>query len=311
MAAEQNWLRQYLNVFWLRPENALFRSLQCQALAEVEFEQPSLDLNCGDGVSSFLMGGGEFEQSFDVFGATDDLDDFFENEDIYNAVPGGYDPDIAKRPDFEFTVGNDIKPNLLKKAAALDYYDELIEHDNNEPLPFEDDRFRTVFGNSIYYIDELELHLDEIQRVMHPDGKGVFALFTEHVHDFLRRLSNKYESELGTNLIEMIDRGRSDNHERLYDDEGWTRKLNDAGFEVVERKQTVSWWHVNMWHIGLRPISPHLIRMAYGLPLDQRLSVKADWLDTWEGLLKPFAERGFDFGRETLPPELVYVVRPA
>jgi len=256
------------------------------------------------------MCGGEFNISFDVFGATDNLDEFFENKDIYNAVSDTYDPDVVAKPDHTFTVGNDIKPNLLEKASALNFYDELVEHDNNDPLPFEDDRFKTIFGNSIYYINNLEQHLNEVRRVMHPDGKGVFPIFTEHVHSFLKYIRSEWKDELGEDLIETIDRGRSSNHPHLYDDERWTEMFESAGLQVIERKESVTWWHVMMWHIGLRPISPHLIKLAYSAPERQRLQVKKEWIDTWIQLLEPFDHRNFDFGVERPRPELVYVVTP-
>jgi hypothetical protein len=66
-SSDRNWLRDLLNVYWLRPENALWRALNCKALEEVTFTSPSLELSCGDGVFRFLLAGGDFDTSFDVF----------------------------------------------------------------------------------------------------------------------------------------------------------------------------------------------------------------------------------------------------
>lgn len=51
----QNRLEQWLNVYWLRPENALWRTLNVIAPGGMEVKQPSLDLSCGDGIFSFLL----------------------------------------------------------------------------------------------------------------------------------------------------------------------------------------------------------------------------------------------------------------
>jgi hypothetical protein len=144
---DQRWLEQWLNVYWLRPENALWRTLNVMALEDIDFRQPSLDLSCGDGVFSFLLARGEFEREFDVYKGAGKLDEFYDNTDIYDAAPEEYAPSINKSPEYNISVGTDWKPNLLEKADKLGFYDELIEHDNNNPLPFDDNNFNTIYTN--------------------------------------------------------------------------------------------------------------------------------------------------------------------
>ena len=148
--AENRWLRPFLNVYWLRPENALWRSVNCMAMEDLEFPEPSLDLSCGDGMFSFLRAGGDFDRSFDIFRAVSNLDSFFQNVDIYDATSADYSPPVTVSPAYRMTVGTDWKQNLLDKAAPLGFYRELKLHDNNEPLPFEDGAFRSIFSNSAY-----------------------------------------------------------------------------------------------------------------------------------------------------------------
>ena len=47
-------LRRFLNVYWLRPENAFWTVLRSLAWARVRMASPSIDLSCGDGVFSFI-----------------------------------------------------------------------------------------------------------------------------------------------------------------------------------------------------------------------------------------------------------------
>jgi len=262
-------------------------------------------------VFSFLLAGGDFSTDFDIFGATENLDEFFENEDIYNATHDDYNPTISTRPDYRISIGTDWKQSLLDKASALDFYDELIEHDNNEPLPFEDDRFQTIFSNSVYWVDNLDLHLSEISRVLNSDGgRAILILKTEHVREFLQNLWSDWEGVLGNELIEMIDRGRSEHYSHVYTDDGWTQQLEDAGLNVLERRTTATQFHGRMWDIGLRPISPHLIKMAYSLPVDERKQIKEEWMGTWRNLLEPFNEPDFDIA-DRPPAEIAYVVESA
>lgn len=303
-----NWLNKFLNVYWLRPENAIWRANNCKAIQDFDFVQPSLDLSCGDGVFNFMLAGGEFNTEFDIFGATDDLDNFFENKDIYNSTHDQYNPSISTRPNYQITVGTDWKQSLLDKANALNFYDELVKHDNNELLPFEDNRFKTVFSNSVYWIDNVELHLDEISRVLDShNGQAILILKTKHVREFLQNLWSEWRETVGEELINMIDRGRSGHYAHVYTDEGWTQRLNDAGLNVVERRTTATQFHGRMWDVGLRPISPHLIKMAYSLPVDERQQIKQEWMDTWQRLLEPFNSPTFDI-KDRPPAEIAYIV---
>ncbi len=54
----KNVLMKFLNAFWLRPETALWRTLDVESMRDFEFVSPSLDLGCGDGTFSFVRGGG-------------------------------------------------------------------------------------------------------------------------------------------------------------------------------------------------------------------------------------------------------------
>lgn len=78
-------LNNFLNAYWLRPETAVWRTLDVKAMEGFQFVSPSLDLGCGDGTFSFLRAGGEYKDSFDVFLDVDNLDRFFDNEDVYDS----------------------------------------------------------------------------------------------------------------------------------------------------------------------------------------------------------------------------------
>src|ERR1700730_12797869 len=77
-------LRTFLEYYWLRPETAMWRALDCTALARFELRRPSLDLGCGDGTFSFIRAGGAYEPAYDAFFHVGGLHRFFEGEDIYD-----------------------------------------------------------------------------------------------------------------------------------------------------------------------------------------------------------------------------------
>jgi hypothetical protein len=49
-----------------------------------------------------------------------------------------------------------IKEALLKKMATIGCYDKMVCHDANRELRFEDNLFKTVFSNIIYWLGNPE-----------------------------------------------------------------------------------------------------------------------------------------------------------
>lgn len=305
-----DYLRRYLNVRWLRPENAMWRTVSSRSIDDITIQEPSLDLGCGDGITSFIRAGGDFGFDFDIFLGVGNLEDFFNDKDIYNSAPSTYDPNITERPNRKYTVGLDHKESLLKKADELGFYRELVQHNNNEPLPFDDDEFRNIFSNTVYWVEEVDLHLSEIARVLKPGGKGVLVLRTPHVHMFLDYLYSM-ENELGTELVEMLDRGRSEHYPSLYTESEWIDKLNTAGLKITETRPVISTLHAGMWDIGMRPISPVMIQMANLLTTEQRIKIKQEWIDIWERLLNPVCDPMFQLEHQNQPAEIVFIVESA
>jgi SAM-dependent methyltransferase len=279
-------------------------------MEDITVEEPSLDLGCGDGITSFVREGGNFGLGFDIFQGVADLEGFFEDEDIYDSAPDRYDPTIESRPDRMYTVGLDHKEALLKKAETLDFYRELVQHDNNEPLPFDDDRFQTIFSNAVYWVEEVDVHLSEIARVLKKGGKAILVLRTPHVHMFLNYLYSRTD-ELGQQCVEMLDRGRSEHYPSLYTESEWEEKLSDAGLRVKEARPAISTLHAGMWDIGLRPVSPVTIKMANLLTAEQRKKVKEEWIDILEPLLDPVCEPMFQLEQNNPPAEVIFVVESA
>jgi len=303
-----DYLSRFLNVFWLRPETAMWRTLNCSTIEDIEFRHPIADLSCGHGVFSFIRAGGDFDPSFDVYTGVGNLQDFFEGADIHDTTSDHYRPAVRQAPSYRIDVGTDWKQSLLDKSATLDFYDRLVLHDNNELLPFPDESFATIFSNSVYWISRLEEHLRDIRRVLRPGGRGVLVLKTSAVLDYTL---SSFESFLGPEWLAMIDRGRKESYPRLFSADEWAVMLEAAGFQVVSCRPQVSWLHAHIWDIGLRPLSPVLMRMAGSLDEETRLSVKQEWIEVWEKLLSPLCKTDVvpDEGRPH--PEVVFEVTRA
>ena len=126
-------LRNYLCVYWLRPETAIWRVCDWLAIKDFSFEEPMLELACGDGINSYILLGGnpplELDNSLSVKRVGHE--EYFSGVDIYDDSTfrgrvGGLE--IAPPPKI-FDVGLDKKENLIEKAKLIRVHKEFVIHD--------------------------------------------------------------------------------------------------------------------------------------------------------------------------------------
>ena len=92
-------LRNFLNLFWLRPENGLITPFKSKAFEDLNFESPSLDLSCGDGLFMAIHLGAEFDEDFDYFKATKASEFNHDNfVDLFDDFNENYDVKFVKKP---------------------------------------------------------------------------------------------------------------------------------------------------------------------------------------------------------------------
>ena len=284
-------IKELLKAYWLRPETALLRALNIKAMKNFGFQEPSLDLGCGDGTFSFIRGGGEFVDEFDVFEVSR-VDQFFENTDIYDYFAEN-DKNIVKRAaEYKITVGLDHKENLLKKAAQKNIYRELLVADANKRLPFENETFQSVFSNIIYWLDDTEAAFGEINRVLKKGGECCVMLASSYLYEeqlyISKYINNGKPEEL--QFLEMIDRGRAAEYKTVHTEEEWRRIIENAGFEIVECIPHWTKTTIRIWDIGLRPIFPLLKKTMEVLSEKKLLEIKKEWIELFEKLEAPLMQ---------------------
>lgn len=207
-------LTNFLNAYWLRPETALWRTLDVVAMRDFKFASPSLDMGAGDGTFSFLRAGGEFDNRFDVFLDVDNLDSYFDNVDVYDSWHGDRNITVTKKAEYQIDYALDHKMSLMKKAERLGFYKNFVEADANKRLPFPDGSFRSVFSNMIYWLDDPKHAFEEIHRVLTDEGVCCVMLPDTHfLHSsFYYELYESKGRPANFKFLELIDRGRlSDN----------------------------------------------------------------------------------------------------
>lgn len=283
-----------LSAYWLRPEQAMWRAIDFRAMASFEMESPSLDLGCGEGTFAFLRAGGEFQNGYDVFQATTGLNRFFEAIDVYDAFDESAVSQIAVKPSYQIDVGFDHKENLLKKAAMLGVYKSFKLGDGNDRLPFDDNSFASIFSNVVYWLDDPQAVLSEIERILKPGGKACLML----PNDTLREFSFFNRLAAGGNpdwaFLEQLDRGRlSENIKHAKPAAEWEAMFSVSGLAVHEHVQHLSKTAIQIWDIGMRPLFPVLMKMVASIKPEELPAIKREWIATMKHFLLPIVEMDF------------------
>lgn len=308
-AARREKLRQFVNAYWLRPENAFWMLLRSDALAAVPLATPCADLSCGDGVFSFLHAGGRLAPEFDVFHGVGDLNRLEPKRgDMFDHVDASYRPRIVGRPKHRLHCGTDHKPALLAKAAALDFYEHLTPHDHNRPLPFEADCFESVYCNAAYWVERIDGFLADVRRITVPGGTVVLQV---KLDDIRRCAPERHRDVLGDRWWRIVQGDRIDCWPTLCNRSTWEQRFESAGFEILASIPFVTGTHARIWNIGLRPIAPLLIRAMNALHDRVRAEIKRDWVELFCDLLDPLCRPDFDLtDTPTEPVEIQYVLTP-
>ena len=284
----EEYLKQFLNVYWLRPETALWRTIDCVKMEELKFEKPILDIGCGDGIFSFIRAGGQFGLGFDMYLSVGNFDNFFANADIYNTFnENKLIYDIVQKPKYKIDVGLDWKQALLDKANFIGLYDKLIKHDANYRLPLEDNSFNTVFSNTMYWLDNVEGALREFVRIVTEEGKIILMLPDKNIKNYY--IYNYYLQNKSL-WAKLLDRGRYEQMKKCYAYDEWKRFFDSANLEIVSHDTHLSERLIRLWDIGLRPLSPVLIKMANSLGEAKRKEIKEEWIRICYDICKPFLE---------------------
>ncbi|HSA05555.1 MAG TPA: methyltransferase domain-containing protein [Candidatus Gastranaerophilales bacterium] len=289
-------LKNFLNVYWLRPETAMWRTIDACLLNKYRdyIKSPSLDFGCGDGIFSFIAAQGGIDLQYDVFKSTTNLESFFNKIDIYNS----YDEKIKnlikinRKPNYVFDTGFDHKQSLLDKANLLSIYKSTTLGDGNGILAFENESFSFIFSNIIYWLNDPEVTLREIKRILKKEGKAFIFVpdkqFAESSFYYNLYLKTKDPS---WKWLEKIDRGRlSDNIQHTYSYQKWAEIIQKANLNIIEHKAYLSEKIIKMWDIGLRPISPLLIKMTSKINNEDLLEIKEEWINLFYELINPIID---------------------
>lgn len=277
-----------LQAFWLRPETALWRSLDIRAMAGFEMEEPSLDLGCGDGLFSFFRAGGCLDPLMDAFESMGNLESYFENVDAFDHFDAEFGLRVVQEPKYRITCALDHKRNLLLKTKPLGLYRRWVEADANQGLPFADGEFQSVFCNILYWLEQPAVALREIERVLGPGGHACLLVPNQRFLEgsfFLQQGGAAASPEYA--FLSLLDRGRMAEIRQVHPASQWESFVEGAGLQVEQRVDLLSIPLVKIWDVGLRPLFRPLLKLARGLDREHLAPIKQDWVDTLQRFMDP------------------------
>ncbi len=301
---------QLLNVFWLRSETAMWREIDIRAMQSFEVNSPSLDLGCGDGIFSFIRAGGEFSNKFDAFRSMAGLDEFFNNVDVFDSYDESVSPNVIQKPKYNIDCGFDYKDNLLKKSGQLGLYKELKQGDANKALPFADESFNSIFSNIVYWLDDPQAVIKEIERILMPGGKACLMLPNKTLPEF--SFYNELYMKTGDEnwaFLEKLDRGRfTDNIRQARSSDTWEDMIQSAGLKVSQHNTHLSKVAIQIWDIGLRPLFPVLRKMIDAIEPEKLPDIKQEWINTVRQFLEPIVKMDEQLAQDVEPAFHCYIL---
>ena len=89
----------------------------------------------------------------------------------------------------------------------------------------------------------------------------------------------------------------------------WKEIILGQGFEIVEVQNIYpEKFVIDIWNIGLRPISHLLIQMVTKMSLEERKKIKKEWVEIFFELFKPLLNLNTNYSFEK-SPYLLFVIK--
>lgn len=289
---KSNDLNAFLNLYWLRPENAVLAAIQTTALKNYPVDGLSLDMSCGDGTFTFIAMGGQFHEDFDIFMSTTHLEKVHvKHADMFDYFSSQYKPMVVKDPNQQVDYCIDIKESMINKAKSLPLYKNHLVHDCTKGLPFPDGHFDTIyFLSSINHYTKIDVLLSELYRVLSSSGKIYLSTYSPVFLEFYRELEKVYPP----GWVSVIERGMRNIWPTMMEMKEWMEVFTRQGLKVRDIQSLVSRDFIPVWNVGLRPIAPFTVKMSNALRsynIELLREIKHEWVSFFYEMALPFYEK--------------------
>jgi len=305
-------LHEALNLWWLRPENAL--AVASYIVNGVKLTpnpgEKAIEFACGDGVNTFFKCGGRFSKEFDLFkhgiSKENTLTVATKSVDVFDHYDEDYMPIIITQPDVKYYMGTDHKESLIKKAEKLNFFDNVVVADLQEDIDINDGTIDLIYCNSLYWILDTKSVLEKMIKKLSNNGRIILDVFT----------TNKYRLDysvifptLPSEWHNMMNRGRMETNPGLRSEKKWETLFDITKLEIIDKRNIFPAAIAQLWNVGLRPIFPLLNKMSNCLTEENRKEIKEEWVYILTNLLLPFLESPEDISSNKYLYRIQYVLK--
>lgn len=278
------FLKKYINVYWLRAENAIFSANLAVAIRNnISFNKNEkiLEIACGDGIFSFLAFGGDFDKKFDIYSSVKKLDRSVENDDVFDFYNDEkYLPLISKYSQIKIDKALDIKESLLKKAEKLQLYKKTKLY-NIETMSIEEEIYydKVFLFSAIMHIEKINFLLKDVYANMSKNGKFYVNILTPKIVSFYEKVSSHY----GKNFSSIMERDMRSLWPSLYTIKEWEDIFNANGFRVKNIANVMDDSFAPIWNVGTRMYFSQVANMFNEVKKyneDSAMEIKQDHINT-------------------------------
>jgi hypothetical protein len=287
----------FFHLQWLRAENVPWDLHVCKIFQKYfvnnKFSK-NLEVGVGNGLNTFINLNGKLNKSFDFF-LNAKTDNFFKNADIYDhklKLESTFGNKIIKKnSENKFHLVLDYKKNLVDISRLLNISKNYKVFDcNNSFKKFE--KFDFIYSSIIYWLNNPYDRIIKILKLLNYKGSFLFTIPNQNYLEYCKSYTLKGR------LWNLINRGRKKTLKCTVSENIFEKWLQKNKINIAAKHYLLSEKTLKIWDIGLRPVSPFLIKMANKMNFIDRSKIKEDWCNNLMPIVKELSHEELIYGKK-------------
>ena len=269
-------LWRYLAVYFLKPMDAVNDTVTALLVRRMGLEEDFIELGSGDGLYTFILGGGRLPLSFDRYQTVDlSLEDIYDNTEYRRPTRAAKVRTAKVRPQIQVDAKsshclriNDLDPASAPILAALEH------------LPIDSGCAKRIFFYTPHGVTDHWRSLQEAVRILHPEGRLILLRFdSATLKEFTcHNLAKATRGALGAYLGRLAGARLEEIAPMAATLDEWHAHFSALGLYVEREDSGLALGAWNIYDVQTRPLLKPLIRFFNALPPQLRLGAKLAWM---------------------------------
>lgn len=266
-------LWRYLNIYFLKPFDALNDTLTSSLILSNSWKEPYLEIGSGDGIFSYIMHGGKFPLSYDRYKYID-----INKKDIFDVKNNTLFNKLKKIKSVKNLYSIDTKKN------HIDFINKIQFADNSLLSSYENIKLDSQFSKSIFLytphgVNNYQKILKECYRLLKKNGRLVVLNYNKEFLNYFISYNFSKKYNFYSNFFRGIDNGRYNELKELSETkENWKKIFENIGFKVTSIEEGLSGYAWAIYDIQTRPVLKYLILFFNFFPQSIRTILKIFWM---------------------------------